>query len=136
VRALEALAAGRSTRALGDIGERMRASSVVISGLAITLVGTNIYWMNRLGGCGGNLERKMIQLQVARASGDAVRKLLPTVARPDLTRADIVAAAQGLDPSAQVTEEDGITWVGRLGFQFDGTGHLSEVQLMSAHFVD
>ena len=114
----------------------MRTSSAVIAGLSLALVFTNAYWYDKLLHWSHAVEVSGYEFRAERAGSKAARKLLPAVARPDLTRGDIVAMSLQLDPSAKVAEGSGVTWVGALGFQFDDAGRLANVQQMSAGIID
>jgi hypothetical protein len=50
------------------------------------------------------------------------------VARADLTKEGLVAAAVRTSPSAQPFEEDGFVWVDNLGLRFESNGVLAEVR--------
>jgi hypothetical protein len=114
----------------------MRTPSAVIAGLSVALVATNAFWYHKLLGWSHAVEVSGYEYRAERAGSMAARKLLPAVARPDLTRSDIVAMSLRLDPSAKLVEGNRVTWVGALGFQFDDTGRLADVQQMSAGVID
>src|SRR5258706_284551 len=114
----------------------MRTSGAVILGLSLALVAANAYWYDRLYRCSHAVEVTGYDYRAERAGSKAARKLLPVVARADLTRSDFVAMALRLEPSAKLVEGSGVTWVGALGFTFDDAGRLTEVQQMSAGIID
>jgi len=114
----------------------MRTSGVVIAGLSLALVATNAFWYNKLLGWSHAVEISGYEYRAERAGSKAARKLLPALARPDLTRNDIVAMSLRLDPSARLVEGNRVTWVGALGFQFDDAGRLADVQQRSAGVID
>ena len=114
----------------------MRTSSVVISVLALALVATNVAWVSKLSAAKSVLEKKGYLYRAERAGSKAARDLLPNVICAGTTKGDLMAATLRLDPSALPKEGDGFTWAGPLGFRFDSTGRLVEVQQMSAGIID
>jgi hypothetical protein len=114
----------------------MRTSGAVIVGLSLALVATNAFWYYKVLGWSHAVEVSGYEYRAERAGSKAARKLLPAVARPDLTSSDIVAVSLRLDPFAKVVKGNRVTWVGALGFQFDDAGRLTEVQQMSPGIID
>lgn len=53
-------------------------------------------------------------------------RLLPIVAKPNITRDEVVAAAQEKNGS-EPFEKEGYLWVDELGLKFDEKGHLTQV---------
>ena len=84
----------------------------------------------------GIIEKDGYRYRAERGGSEAARNLLPNVLCAETTRGDLLAVVLRLNPAAVPREGNGVTWVGPLGFRFDGTGRLTEVQQMSAGIVD
>ena len=114
----------------------MRTSRFVIPALSLALLGTNVAWISKVSTLGGALEREGYRYRAERAGSKAARDLLPSVICAGTSKGDLLAASLQLDRTAQPKEARGVTWAGPLGFRFDASGRLTEVQQMSAGIVD
>ena len=53
--------------------------------------------------------------------------VFPVTARPNSTRAEVIAAATEAATHKDSFEKDGFVWVGQLGFRFDERGRVVKV---------
>ena len=114
----------------------MRTSTVATVALSLALAATNAAWLSKSYSMSGIIERDGYRYRAERAGSKAARNLLPNVLCAGTTRGDLLASILRLDPAAVPREGNGVTWAGPLGFRFDGTGRLTEVQQVSAGIVD
>ena len=98
----------------------MTRSSVVIGSLAAALALSNVAWAFAF------LVRDVDAGSARRAARQAMT-LLPMVARPELGKEGIVAAAIRTKSPEEPIEREGYVWVGYLGLRFDN-GVLVEVR--------
>jgi hypothetical protein len=99
-------------------------SRITIILLAVALVASNAWWAYRL------LDAGMSQTYL-RASYDTTSEVLtqtlavlPVVAKPGASRAEILAAARIPNDLVGPFEKEGFVWVGQLGLKFDEHGRF------------
>lgn len=95
--------------------------------LVVALIASNAWWGYRVLDAGVSLTYLGVSLDDNREALAQTLALLPVVAKAGVSRAEVVAAAGGADPSAQAFEKDGFLWVGKIGLKFNEQGRLVEV---------
>jgi hypothetical protein len=106
----------------------MKRSTVVIAGLFALLVGSNALWLYALVDAGVSHSYLQSSHATARATAVQALGLLPEVARPGISRQDLIEAAQRMRPGSEAYEKEGFVWIGDIGLRFDGTGRLIEAR--------
>lgn len=105
----------------------MNRSRIAIWALIVALVGSNAWWFyqsidSRI--TARDRESSYRDNHEALAQALAV---MPVVARPHATRAQVIEAALSATDIKDTFEKEGFVWVGSLGFKFDPSGRLVEV---------
>ena len=102
----------------------MNRSRITIALLVAALVASNAWWAYRVLDAG-------ISQTYMRASFDSTNELLtqtlavlPVVAKPSASAAEILKAARVPGDSVDPYEKDGFVWVGQLGLKFDKDGRF------------
>jgi hypothetical protein len=102
-----------------------RSTSAIVL-LVLALVMSNLWWAYRL------LDTGVTQTYMGAALDDNKQALaqtlalLPVVARPGVSRSEVLAAARSAEPSDVPFEKDGFVWVGKIGLKFNERGQLVE----------
>lgn len=104
----------------------MNRTKVTIVLLVLALVGSNAWWATRLVDAGITQTYTGVSLEDHKQALKQTLRLLPLVARPGVTRAEILAAARLPGTEDDSFEKDGFVWVGRIGLKFDAQGRLVE----------
>lgn len=105
----------------------MSTKPIIITILVVVLIASNAWWFYCL------IDAGVTQAHTADSRNDnqqALRQalsLLPVVARPRVSRSEVVAAARLPGDSTVPFEKEGYVWVGRLGLKFNDQGQLVEV---------
>ncbi len=105
----------------------MTRSKGAIVLLAVTLVVSNLWWAYRLLDTGVTQTYIGVALDDNKQALAQTLALLPVVARPGVSRSEVLAAARPAEPSAAPFEKDGFVWVGSIGLKFNERGQLVEV---------
>ena len=114
----------------------MHIRNYVTSVMMAALVATNVACMIRVTNLGNALERLGFRYRAEQAGSQAARKLIPALIGAGITKAEILATAVRINPTAQPREGSGATWIDPLGFRFDDAGRLTEVLQVSAGIID
>jgi len=104
----------------------MSKAKIAIIGLSVALVISNCWWAYVVY---DQMITRMYQDDSFKTSQRALKqclRLLPIVAKPNITRDEVVAAAQEKNGS-EPFEKEGYLWVDELGLKFDEKGHLTQV---------
>lgn len=104
----------------------MRRSTAIILLLVLLLIGSNAWWAYHAVDAGVTQTYMGVSLDDNKQALAQTLTLLPVVARPGATRADVVAAARAVGPQSEPFEKDGFFWVGKIGLKFNEHGHLVE----------
>ena len=102
----------------------MRGPRAIIGSLALALVASNAWWASRLVDAGITQTYMRVTID---DSGKALRQtlaLLPAVARPGISKAEVITVARLPGDSTEPFEKEGFVWVGQLGLRFDDEGKL------------
>ena len=104
----------------------MTRSKGVFVLLAVTLVASNLWWAYHLLDMGVAQTYMGVALDDNKQALAQTLALLPVVARPGVSRSEVLAAARAAEPSAAPFEKDGFVWVGEIGLKFNERGQLVE----------
>ncbi len=104
----------------------MTRSKGAIVLLVVTLVASNLWWAYRLLDTGVTQTYMGVALDDNKQALAQTLALLPVVARPGVSRSEVLAAARSAEPSAAPFEKDGFVWVGNVGLKFNERGQLVE----------
>jgi len=99
-------------------------SKVTILALAVTLLASNAWWLYHMLDTGITLTYQDVSLHDTREALDQALAILPLVARPDASRAQVLSAAASAAQYPDSFEKDGYIWVGRLGLKFNEGGQF------------
>ena len=102
-----------------------RAKGAIVL-LAVTLVASNLWWVYCLLDTGVTQTYMSVALDDNKQALAQTLALLPVVARPGVSRSEVLAAARSAEPSAAPFEKDGFVWVGQIGLKFNERGQLVE----------
>ena len=105
----------------------MKKSTLAISLLAVALVASNAWWAYKVLDAGVTLTYQKASLEEAQQALSQALAIIKVSGSSNVTRAQIVEAAQKAWPSGEPFEKDGYLWVGRLGLRFDKSGHLIDI---------
>jgi hypothetical protein len=105
----------------------MGKAHISILVLSIALVGSNAWWLYQAYDVAVTGEYQAVTLRDNHEALAQALAVMPVVARPEATREQVIRAAQAATHLRDTFEKDGFTWIGRLGFKFDDSGHLTEV---------
>ncbi len=133
--------ANGSSCAKGHHGATWRASSesplkgvtvvprakIAILGLGAALLVSNAWWLYRSIDEAVTRSYLNASLEENKQALDQTLALLPVVARPGLSRAEILAAAPHPQLNIPPFEKEGFVWVDRIGLKFDTAGQLVQV---------
>ena len=104
----------------------MTRSKGAIVLLVVTLVASNLWWAYRLLDTGVTQTYMGVALDDNKQALAQTLALLPVVARPGVSRSEVLAAVRSAEPSAAPFEKDGFVWVGNIGLKFNERGQLVE----------
>ena len=95
--------------------------------LAIALVGSNVWWAMK--SLDEGITRTYLKASVDQTAEQLAQAiaLLPVVARPGATRAQVISAASTGAMPLDPYEKGGFLWVGSLGLKFNSDGQLEHV---------
>lgn len=104
----------------------MSKAKIAIIGLSVGLVLSNCWWVYVVY---DQMISKMYQDDSIKTSQRALKqclRLLPVVAKTNVTRDEVVAAARDKNGSEPFGKE-GFLWVDELGLKFDEKGRLAQI---------
>jgi hypothetical protein len=104
----------------------MSRSTAAIIVLAIALLVSNAWWLYVLVDAGVTRTYLDASLEEHKQALDQTLALLPVVARPGVSRTDVISAARHPDLKIPPFDKDGFVWVDRIGLRFSGSGQLIE----------
>lgn len=104
----------------------MSKRTLTIALLAAALLATNAWWLYRTIDFGITHTYRMAACEMDARALAQLKAILPVVARPNSTRAEVLAAAR-VDPREKPYEKDGAVWVGQLGLRFSSEGRFVEM---------
>ena len=99
---------------------------LIIVLLTVALIASNVWWAYRLLDAGVTYNYMEVALEDNKQSLRQALALLPVVARPGVTRAEILEAAHLPEDSFAPFEKEGFVWVGKIGLKFNEQGQLVE----------
>lgn len=102
----------------------MLGPRAAIGTLALALVASNAWWAYRLVDAG--ITQTYMRGTID-DTAEALRQtlaLLPVVARPGISKAEVIAVARLPGNATEPFEKEGFVWVGQLGLRFDDQGIL------------
>ena len=102
----------------------MGKAKITIAVLAIALVLSNVWWVYRLLDAGVTQTYMGANLEDHKHALTQSLTLLPVVARPGVTRKEILAAVRLPGDNLDSFEKDGFVWIGKIGLKFDAQGRL------------
>lgn len=105
----------------------MKKSTLVISLLAVALIGSNVWWAYKTVDDGITHTYQEASLEETQQALSQALAIIKVSGSPNVTRTKIIEAAQKAWSAGEPFEKDGYLWVGRLGLRFDKNGHLVEV---------
>ena len=105
----------------------MSRSKFAIAVLALLLIGSNGWWAYHALDVGVTQAYQGDSLNANKKALAQMIALLPLVARPNITRAEIIAAARIPGSHPEPFEKDGFVWVEMIGMRFNEKGQLIEV---------
>lgn len=106
----------------------MSKAGIAIVVLAAALMGSNAWWAFRLFDAGITQTYMSVNLNDHNQALTQALRLLPVVARSDVTREEVLAAARVPGGTDDAFEKEGFVWIGQLGLKFDAHGHLIEAK--------
>lgn len=107
----------------------MKKSTIAISGLAVALIASNVWWACRLLDAGLSYTYQGASLEESQQALSQTLAIIEVMRSGNASRDRIVEAADKAWPSGGPFEKDGYLWVGRLGLRFSDNGGLVEVIL-------
>ena len=105
----------------------MSASKITIVVLAATLIASNAWWLYHTVDMGITLTYQDVSLHDTKEALDQTLAILPLVARPGASRAQVLSAAASAAQYPNSFEKDGYVWVGRLRLKFNEAGEFVDV---------
>lgn len=107
-------------------GVAVRVAHVSAIGLAIALVGSNLWWGYRALDFGLSSTHQEVELEHTKEALSQMRAVLVAVADGTETRGEVLEAARsGAFASDPVQfEKEGYVWIGRIGLAFNADGRL------------
>lgn len=106
----------------------MVKSRIAIAVLAVALLVSNVWWAFRLIDAGITHTYTGVTLDDQKEALTQALTLLPVVARPGVTRDEVVAAARLPGDTVDAFEKEGFVWIGKIGLRFDARGQLVEAR--------
>lgn len=106
----------------------MNGTKLIILLLAAALVASNVWWACNALDHGISLTYMGDALDDNKQALAQTLALLPVVARPGVSRAEIEAAARLPGQPDDSFEKDGFLWTGRIGLKFNQQGQLVEAE--------
>lgn len=104
----------------------MKRAIVVITLLAAALVITNAWWAYRLVDAGVSYTYQSVSLEENQQALSQALAVINVLGTSEVSRNQVVQAAQAAWPTQEPFEKDGYLWVGRLGLRFNEAGRLVE----------
>ena len=95
--------------------------------LVLALIGSNGWWAYQALDAGVTATYLDVALQDHHEALAQALAILPVVADPEATPAEVLEAAKESARSADSFEKDGYLWVGGLGLKFSSEGRLEEI---------
>jgi hypothetical protein len=106
----------------------MSKAKITIIALVITLFASNAWWAYRLLDAGVTQTYMSVSLTDNSQALSQTLAILPVVARPDVSRSEVISAAKQASNDTDSFEKDGFIWVGKIGLRFNDNGQLVEAQ--------
>ena len=106
----------------------MGKAKIAIIVLAVALLLSNAWWAFRLFDAGVTQTYMGVNLDDHREALTQALTLLPVVARPGVTRGEVLAAARLPGDKVDAFEKDGFVWIGKIGLKFGAHGQVVEAK--------
>ena len=100
----------------------MSGAKIAIVGLVVALVASNGWWAYHALDHGITVTYMGVALDDNKIALSQTLAILPVVARGDISKDAVLAAATTAENSSKPFEKDGFVWVGRIGLKFDEHG--------------
>jgi hypothetical protein len=104
----------------------MRSTKITIAVLVLAFLASNLWWAYHAFDAGVTHAYLTDSLNDNRGALSQTLALLPVVARPGVSKSEVIAAARQTDLRAEPFEKDGFIWIGWIGLKFDDAGRVIE----------
>ena len=106
----------------------MKRSTVAIILLSVALVGSNSWWLYAFIDSGITASYRQESLERHHKALGQALVIAPIAARIAANREEVLEVARAAANGDQGFEKEGLVWVGELGYRFDESGRLVELQ--------
>jgi len=102
----------------------MKRSTLGIIGLAVALIGSNLWWVYHAIDAGVTAAYQDDSFRAVSTALKQHEAILPLVLEGKRNKAEIVAAAKAAANDPEPFEKEGVTHIGRVGLKFDAKNRL------------